>query len=67
MHSDEIAISVRNLTKKYRIFSHPGDRIKQALIFGRMRFHREIHCIAGFLLRDQKRRNRRHHQAQWIG
>lgn len=41
MRSD-IAISVKNLTKKYRIFGHPGDRIKQALTFGRMRFHREF-------------------------
>src|SRR3989338_3700631 len=38
--SGEIAISVKNLTKKYRIFGHPGDRIKQALTFGRVRFHR---------------------------
>jgi hypothetical protein len=29
MHSD-VAISVKNLTKTYRIFGHPGDRIKQA-------------------------------------
>ena len=39
-HSDDIAISVKNLTKTYRIFGHPGDRIKQALTFGRVRFHR---------------------------
>ena len=38
--ADGIAISVKNLTKKYRIFGHPGDRIKQALTFGRVRFHR---------------------------
>ncbi|MHB9101610.1 MAG: ABC transporter ATP-binding protein [Sulfuricella sp.] len=44
-HSDEIAISVKNLTKKYRIFGHPGDRIKQALTFGRVRFHREFTAL----------------------
>ena len=43
--SGEIAISVKNLTKKYRIFGHPGDRIKQALTFGRMRFHREFTAL----------------------
>ncbi|MFA5241350.1 MAG: ABC transporter ATP-binding protein [Sulfuricella sp.] len=37
---NDIAISVKNLTKTYRIFGHPGDRIKQALTFGRIRFHR---------------------------
>jgi ABC-type polysaccharide/polyol phosphate transport system ATPase subunit len=35
----EVAISVRNLTKNYRIFRHPGDRIKQALSFGQATFH----------------------------
>ncbi|MFZ2540833.1 MAG: ABC transporter ATP-binding protein [Gallionella sp.] len=44
MRSD-IAISVKNLTKTYRIFGHPGDRIKQALTFGKMRFHREFTAL----------------------
>lgn len=43
--SSDIAISVKNLTKKYRIFGHPGDRIKQALTFGRVRFHREFTAL----------------------
>lgn len=42
---DDIAISVRNLTKKYRIFGHPGDRIKQALTLGQVRFHREFTAL----------------------
>lgn len=42
---NDIAISVRNLTKKYRIFGHPGDRIKQALIFGLVHFHREFTAL----------------------
>ena len=41
----DIAVSVRNLTKTYRIFGHPGDRIKQALTFGRRRFHREFTAL----------------------
>ena len=45
MPSDNIAISVKNLTKKYRIFGTPGDRIKQALTFGRVRFHREFTAL----------------------
>lgn len=43
--ANDIAISVKNLTKTYRIFGHPGDRIKQALTFGRMRFHREFTAL----------------------
>jgi len=45
MPSDDIAISVRNLTKTYRIFGHPGDRIKQALTLGRVKFHREFTAL----------------------
>ena len=41
----DIAISVKNLTKTYRIFGHPGDRIKQALTFGQMRFHKEFTAL----------------------
>lgn len=44
MHSD-VAISVKNLTKTYRIFGHPGDRIKQALTLGRVRFHNEFTAL----------------------
>jgi teichoic acid transport system ATP-binding protein len=41
----DVAISVQNLTKTYRIFSHPGDRIRQALTFGRLHFHREFTAL----------------------
>jgi lipopolysaccharide transport system ATP-binding protein len=40
-----VAVSVKNLTKNYRIFGHPADRIKQALTFGRARFHREFTAL----------------------
>lgn len=43
--SSDIAISVKNLTKTYRIFNHPGDRIKQALTFGRVKLHREFTAL----------------------
>jgi lipopolysaccharide transport system ATP-binding protein len=44
MRSD-IAISVKNLTKTYRIFNHPADRIKQALTLGRVHFHQEFTAL----------------------
>jgi len=44
MRSD-IAISADHLTKTFRVFGHPGDRIKQALSFGRMRLHREFTAL----------------------
>jgi ABC-type polysaccharide/polyol phosphate transport system ATPase subunit len=43
--SSDIAISVKNLTKTYRIFNHPGDRIKQAFTFGRFKFHKEFTAL----------------------
>jgi len=43
--SSDIAISVKNLTKTYRLFDHPGDRVKQALTFGRIKFHREFTAL----------------------
>jgi len=45
MPSDDIAISVRNLTKTYRLFGHPGDRIRQFLSFGFKRYHREFTAL----------------------
>lgn len=41
----DVAISVRNLTKTYRIFGHPADRLKQAFTLGRMRLHREFTAL----------------------
>jgi lipopolysaccharide transport system ATP-binding protein len=38
----ELAIAVRSLTKTYRIFGQPGDRIKQALTLGKVHFHRQF-------------------------
>lgn len=43
--SSDIAISVKNLTKTYRIFGHPGDRIRQAFTLGRLKFHKEFTAL----------------------
>ena len=45
MSSDDIAISVRNLTKTYRLFSHPGDRVKQFFSLGLKQYHREFTAL----------------------
>lgn len=46
MRSD-VAISVKNLTKTYRIFGHPGERLKQALTFGFRRYHKDFTALKG--------------------
>ena len=43
--SSDIAISVRNLTKDYRLFTHPGDRIKQAATFGLRKYHKKFTAL----------------------
>ena len=45
MHSDDVVISVRGLSKAYRLFDHPGDRIKQFFSFGLNRCHREFNAL----------------------
>jgi lipopolysaccharide transport system ATP-binding protein len=53
MHSD-IAISAKHLTKTYRIFGHPGDRIKQAMTLGRIKFHKEFTALNDISLEIRK-------------
>lgn len=47
MHSEpnDIAISVKNLSKTYRLFGHPGDRIKQFFSLGLKQYHREFTAL----------------------
>ncbi|MDX9994558.1 MAG: ABC transporter ATP-binding protein [Rhodocyclaceae bacterium] len=45
MPSDDIVIAARNLTKTYRLFGHPGDRIKQFFSLGLRRYHREFTAL----------------------
>lgn len=43
--SSELAIEVRNLTKTYRIFERPGDRLRQAFSLGKASFHKEFTAL----------------------
>lgn len=43
--SHDTAISARNLTKTYRLFGHPGDRIKQFVSLGLKQYHREFTAL----------------------
>ncbi|MCX7628555.1 MAG: ABC transporter ATP-binding protein [Methylophilaceae bacterium] len=45
MSCEKIAISARNLTKTYRLFNHPGDRIKQFFSLGLKRYYREFTAL----------------------
>jgi len=47
MSSEEISISVRSLTKTYRLFGRPGDRLKQFVTFGTRRYHSEFTALRG--------------------
>lgn len=41
----DVAISVRDLTKTYRMFEHSGDRIKEALTLGGKQFHKKFTAL----------------------
>lgn len=43
--AEDIAISIRGLSKNYRLFNHPGDRIKQFFSFGMKQYHREFTAL----------------------
>lgn len=43
--SSDIAISVQNLNKTYRLFDHPGDRIKQFFSMGMKQYHKEFTAL----------------------
>lgn len=45
MQSDDVVISVRNLSKNYRLFAHPGDRIKQFFSLGLKQYHRDFTAL----------------------
>lgn len=40
--SSDIAISAGKLCKTYRLFDHPGDRVRQFLAFGLKQYHRQF-------------------------
>ena len=44
---DEIALSVSDLTKKYRLFSTPMERLKESLHPFRKRYHKEFWALKG--------------------
>ena len=46
MPSEDIAISVKGLAKSYRLFDHPGDRVKQFLSLGLKRYHRTFNALS---------------------
>jgi ABC-type polysaccharide/polyol phosphate transport system ATPase subunit len=45
--SDDIAIKVENLTKTYRLYDSPQDRLKEALHPLRKKYHRDFHALNG--------------------
>lgn len=43
--ASDVVISARNLSKTYRLFGHPGDRVKQFFSLGFRRYHREFSAL----------------------
>jgi len=45
MTESEIAITVRNLGKRYRVYDSPRDKLKEILLFGRRVYHRPFWAL----------------------
>src|SRR5919199_6991726 len=41
-----IALRAENVSKQYRIYDHPGDRLKESLTRGRRKYHREFWALS---------------------
>ena len=54
MNDDNVAVSVRDLTKKYRLFSTPMQRLKESLHPLRKRYHKEFWALKGVSLDIRK-------------
>lgn len=48
------AIEVSDLTKVYRVYTHPRDRLKEYLLRGRRRFHQEVWALRDAAFRVPK-------------
>jgi len=45
--NNDIAIEVNNVRKKYRLFKSRNDRVKEAISFGRNKYHQEFWALDG--------------------
>ena len=52
--SDDIAISVQNLTKIYKLYDSPQDRLKEALNPFRKKYHHDFHALSDVSLEIRK-------------
>jgi lipopolysaccharide transport system ATP-binding protein len=43
--SSEIIVRVKNVSKSYKLYKHPTDRLKEILLLGRKRLHTEFHAL----------------------
>ena len=41
----DTAILVENVTRRYRLYTKPFDRLKEVLVFGQRSFHREFTAL----------------------
>ena len=41
-----VALRVEGVSKQYRIYDHPGDRLKESLLRGRRKYHREFWALS---------------------
>lgn len=50
----DVAIRVEDVTKVFRIYDRPGDRLREAFFFGRRKLHTDFHALRGITFEVRK-------------
>ena len=62
----ENAISVRDVTKVYRLYDKPIDRLKESVSISHKNYHRDFYALKGLSFQVKKRRDRRYYRYEWF-
>ena len=66
VREQENAISVRDVTKVYRLYDKPIDRLKESMSISHKNYHRDFYALSGLSFQVKKGGNRRDHRYKWF-
>lgn len=62
-----VAIRVQNLTKMYKLYDKPTDRLVESLGLSKKKCYKEHYALNGINMVDESRRDGRHHRNKRFG
>ena len=62
----ENAISVRDVTKVYRLYDKPIDRLKESVSISHKNYHRDFYALKGLSFQVKNGRDRRYYRYEWF-